>query len=59
MIIIRTDSATSCDECGSAKELVECTVREVGKKKRATKSNYCNKCLNKFEKDEENYRILE
>ncbi len=61
MIIIRTDKAISCTKCGSNKKLVECTVNIKDERITNIPYNavYCQKCLNKFEEDEDNYFVMD
>lgn len=57
MKTIRTDKVASCSECGGAKELVQCSVREKGGVYKP--DTYCQKCLNVFEQDEDNYFVFD
>lgn len=58
-IIIRTDDTVNCDACGSVKKLVKCTELNKETTEFNTDKVYCNTCLNKFERDEDNYTIME
>ena len=61
MKVIRVDNTINCKKCGSNRELLECTVQHERPNFRGGLFDeiYCNNCLNEFEKDEKNYRIID
>lgn len=55
MVIIQVGETASCDECASDENLVMCTIQDICS---VYHELYCNDCLNKFELDTKNYRVL-